>query len=95
MNRRFNDLETIAASQRAMTHVVAPATGEEMENLLGAWSCERAGRIECSLLLDRASRMILRMLADGEITPKRRRQARRVVRIIRDTPRDGLDDRGK
>lgn len=61
----------------------------EIEELLAAWSDERSGRIEANLLLDRAYRLLVKMLADDRLTPCRRRQVRllsRTIQALRDRP---------
>jgi hypothetical protein len=89
MKSRFEDLWASAADDGASAPTgVYPGrpTGEadiEVDHLFDAWNRERTGRIECSLVLDEAHRFIARCLADGEITPLRRRQAMRLIRAIR------------
>jgi len=97
MTSRFEDLWTSAAGDGASAPVGLDSTrtvddGAEVDQLMNAWLSERTERIECSLVLGRAQRMIAGMLAGGELTPRRRRQANRLIRAIRDTLKAGPDD---
>jgi hypothetical protein len=91
MNRRFEDLWSKAADDGASCPVgLSPApNGAEVDLLMDAWYRERTQRIEGSLLLDQAGQLLDRLMAEGEMTPRRRRQACRVIRAIRDLQRDG------
>jgi hypothetical protein len=89
MNNRFDDLWVTAADDGASAPIgVYPARAAaeadaEADQLIDAWFRERTGRIECSLVLDEARRMIVRLLTGDGITPARRRQAQRLMRSIR------------
>ncbi len=90
MNSRFDDLWRTAADDGASCPVGLDtartgADGAEIDQLMNAWLSERTERIECSLVLDQARRLIAGMLAGGELTPRRRRQANRLIRAIRVT----------
>jgi hypothetical protein len=97
MNYRFDDLWEIAADDGASTPVGVSATmraadsGLEVDQLIDAWYRERTGRIECSLVLDEACRLLTRLLAEGEIAPSRQKQARRLIGTIRRIQRDERD----
>jgi hypothetical protein len=88
MNSRFDELWTLAADDGAsclagVTMTRAEADDEvDHRQLLDAWYRERQDHIECSLVLGRALRWICHLLADGEITPRRRRQAGRLIQAI-------------
>ena len=95
MNSRFDDLWTSAADDGASCPVGVDTTrtgvDADLDQLMNAWLRERTDRIECSLTLDRALHLLVGLLADGEITPRRRRQAARLIRTIRDLQK-GDDD---
>jgi len=97
MKSRLNDLWSSAANDGASCPVgvfaTRPNDDAEVDQLLDAWYRERKDRIECSLVLDEAQRLISHLLADGEITPKRRRQASRLIRAIRNV-RNGDESNG-
>jgi hypothetical protein len=88
MNSRFDDLWASAADDGASCPLGVSAARNgvdtEVDQLLDAWLRERTERIECSLVLDQAYRLVAGLLAEGEINPRRRRQARRLIRAIRD-----------
>lgn len=93
MKRRFDDLWSSAPHDGAScpVRVIAarPEDGEEADLMIDAWYRERAVSIECSLLLDQARQMIANLLADDRVTPERQRQARRLLRVMRDAQSDG------
>lgn len=97
MGRRFEDVWSMAADDGAncpigvsdgATLAGRGTRSDELGLLLEAWSCERSMRIEGSLLLEQAGRMIVKLLADEGHSSKSLRQARSLLRVIRD-----LDDR--
>ena len=53
---------------------------------------ERSDRIECSLLLDQARRLIHGFLADGEISPLRRQAGHALPQGEPVSPNPGRDD---
>jgi hypothetical protein len=87
MNRRWETLcKSAAADGASCPPVVALRRADEsddVDRLLEAWYRERTGHVECSLALDQARRLISGMLAEGSVTPHRRRQADRLIRVIR------------
>ena len=96
MTARFEDLWN-SADDGACSPVQVFATGSnanEVDHLIDAWYRERSDRIECSLLLDQARRLINGFLADGEISPLRRRQATRFLKVSRTAVNPGRDDAG-
>lgn len=85
MNGRFEDLWSTAADDGAACLsgiVTGRGGGVEVDELLDAWYRERTDRIECSLVLEQARRLLAGLLADGSVTPRRRRQAGRLIRAI-------------
>lgn len=88
MTTGYEDLWSRAANDGAssMTNLFAPRNENvnDAEHLLAAWFRERSELIECSFVLEEARRMISVLLADGEITTKRRRQANRLIHRIQD-----------
>ncbi len=92
MNCRFDDLWSSAAHDGASCPVGLSATrtdlSAEVDHLMDAWFHERTDRIECSLILDQAGRLLSALLADGPVSPKKRREACRVIRAIRRQLRD-------
>jgi hypothetical protein len=89
MNRRVDDLWATAASDGASTPVgIVAVTHTEIEELVDAWSRERTGRIESSLVLEEAGRLLARLLAEVPLEPIRRRQTKRVLRAIRQLEND-------
>lgn len=95
MANRFDDLWDSAADDGAssLTGVVLTRAdgGADMEGLLDAWYRERADRIECSLVLDKALQLINGFLADDKVSPRLRRQATRLIRTVEDVRRDDQD----
>jgi hypothetical protein len=94
MTGRFEDLWN-SADDGASSPVRVFATGtsaDEVDHLIDAWFRERSDRIECSLLLDQARRLIHGLLAEGEMTPLRRRQATRFLRASRVAPNASHDE---
>ena len=88
MTTGYEDLWSRAANDGASTLTTLFAThnegGNDVEHLLAAWYRERSDHIECSFVLEEARRLISVLLADGEITTKRRRQANRLMHHIED-----------
>ncbi len=89
MTNRFEDLWATAASDGAVCPcgVGSPRVDaddrEELDLLMNAWHTERAGHIECALALQQAGRMIALLLADADVSPARRRRAKRLIGTIR------------
>jgi len=85
---RFEDLWAKAADDGASCPVGVsahpPASDHETDDLMNAWFQERAQRIEGSLLLQQARRLIVSLMADGDLGPADRRRALRLVRAIRE-----------
>jgi len=96
MISRFDDLWASAADDGASALVGVfsnrSETDDEVQHLMNAWLRERTDRIESSLVLDQAQRLIVDLLADGYITPRRRKQARFLIRAIRDLRKVEHDD---
>ena len=87
MNRRFEDLYASAADDGASCPIGVSDhhanSCDDLDLLLEAWSRERARRIEGSLLLEEARRIIARLIAEGGSTLLARQRARRVLNAIR------------
>jgi hypothetical protein len=85
--RRFQDLWAKAADDGASCPIgVNPGPPDvDVDQLLDAWYDERAQRIESTLLLGEARRLIGRLLveAEGSISSRRAREARRLIQAIR------------
>ncbi|HMB06449.1 MAG TPA: hypothetical protein VKP69_22285 [Isosphaeraceae bacterium] len=95
MSRRFDDLLASAAEDGASTPVgvFSPRDGADTDQLMQAWYIERQNSIECSLLLDRARRLLGRILYDGEVTAANRQRTRSLLRAIKEA-RQGPRPRG-
>jgi hypothetical protein len=85
MTDRFEDLWSSAADDGAscLARAYATESSDDIDQLLDAWYRERSVRIEYALVLEQAHRLITRLLADHELTTRRRREARRVLLAIR------------
>jgi len=89
MTNRFEDLWATAADDGAACPcgVESPRSDdverEELGLLMNAWHIERAGHIECALALEQAGRMIALLLAEADVSPARRRRAKRLIVTIR------------
>ena len=96
MKSRFDDLWASAANDGASCPIgifEKPSDADsELDLLMDAWLRERTERIESSLILDQAQRLMIGLLADGAISPRRRRQAIRLIRAIRASQEGGRDD---
>ena len=57
-------------------------TEAEFDGLLDAWYLERRNSIECEILLDESRELIRRLIAEDQISPARRKRARRLIRAI-------------
>lgn len=84
MKRRFEDLWAKAAFDGATTPlgVSCALPDDEVEQLLEAWSRERSERIETTLLLEQTCRLLSGLLSDEDLSARRRRQVRRLIRTI-------------
>jgi len=82
---RFEDLWSSAAGDGAMSPIDSHATclGVEIDELMAAWYRERTAQIEFALLLDQAEGLIDKMLIDGGVSPRRRKEAIRFLRASR------------
>jgi hypothetical protein len=96
MTGRFEDLwDSADDGASCPAHVFATGTSsDEVDHLIDAWFRERSDRIECSLLLDQARRLIVGLMAEGEMTPLRRRQAARFLRASRCAPNPSSNEDG-
>ena len=96
MKSRLNDLWASAANDGASSPIgiyeKAADTDAEVDMLMDAWLRERSDRIESSLILDQAQRLMIGLLSDGAISPRRRRQAIRLIRAIRSNQKGDRND---
>jgi hypothetical protein len=85
MTGRFEDFWSSAADDGASSPIDPYATrlGVEIDQLMSAWYRERTAQIECDLLLDQAEGLIDKILIDGDVSPRRRREAIRFLRASR------------
>lgn len=81
MANSFEDLITLAARDGASAPCAAwlshPAT--ELADLFVAWQKECHHAIESQMLLDRACRLLGRMLAEGELSSQSARSAKSLI----------------
>lgn len=90
-NCRFDNLWSSAANDGASCPIGVSgdrssrnADSEvEVDQLLDAWFHERTDRIECSLILEQARKLLSDLLADGQVSPRKRREACRMIRAIK------------
>ncbi|MDR3632263.1 MAG: hypothetical protein P4L84_00425 [Isosphaeraceae bacterium] len=64
------------------------AQPNELEELMDAWLQERHHSIEYRMFLDRACHLLMRILAEGELSPQTARRARALMRAVRAADRD-------
>ena len=96
-NCRFDDLWSSASHDGAScpigysgNHSSSNADAEvEVDQLMDAWFHERTDRIECSLILEQARKLLSELLVDGLGSPRKRREACRVIRAIKKQLRGG------
>jgi hypothetical protein len=60
--------------------------------LMDAWAWERQHRVELSLLLRRARRLLRRIEDEGSLPPRRAHQVRAMLDIMREMDRADRDD---
>ena len=95
-NWRFDDLWSSAAHDGASCPIgvsgdkPGPNAGSkvEVDLLMDAWFLERTNGIECSLILGQAEKLLTGLLAEGTVSPRKRREVCRIVRTIRRRLRD-------
>ncbi|GAC1474852.1 MAG: hypothetical protein NVSMB9_26010 [Isosphaeraceae bacterium] len=97
MNIRLNDLWSSAAHDGASCPIGVlsgqPTDRQDINEVMDAWYRERAAFIECSLLLERSQNLMARLLADDEISPRRRQQLRSLLATIRNAEHGRRDTR--
>ena len=83
MTNRLEEL-WMSADDGAFAPVGPPGirTEADLEHLLDAWSIERRNTIECEIVLDESLKLIKRLLYETEMSPTRRKQARRLLKAI-------------
>ncbi len=93
MTNRFEDLwnsaDDGASSPIGPTHHHDEA---EFDGLLDAWSLERQQSIKFEILLDESRKMIRRLLAEADVSPRSRRSARRLIRAVNESLRTAPTD---
>jgi hypothetical protein len=88
MNYRYEDLRSSAAEDGAscpigyMTTYPGPDSASELDLLMDAWFRERSDRIECSLVLDRARRLLRAIVEEGRISQDALRKTTRLIHSI-------------
>ena len=99
-NCRFDDLWSAAAHDGASCPIGFSGNrpgrnaSSDVDELMDAWFQERTDRIECSLILEQAGKLLSGLLAEGTASPKKRREACRVLRAIRKQLRDKPGEAG-
>jgi hypothetical protein len=58
-------------------------TRADLDEVFNAWSHERSGRIETTLVLEQAGHLLATLLMEEKLGTIRKRQARRVLKAIR------------
>jgi len=92
MFRRFDDLWESAAGDGASTPVGVARPECNLDELMDAWFRERQENVECRLYLDEAGRLLRRILGEGGLPSRLRRQARHLllaIRAVAETERGG------
>jgi len=86
MNSRFDELIATAADDGASapSGLFTSRNRADVDQLMQAWFIERQNNIECSLILDQASRFVSCVLNDGEVTETTRRKGRHLLRVIKE-----------
>ncbi|WP_422926373.1 hypothetical protein [Singulisphaera sp. PoT] len=84
MLRDFRQLLMVAPGEGAIATVRAAENQSqgEVDELLSAWSQERQVRIETSLYLERAQKLLVHILSDGAVTAATRKKALRLLIAI-------------
>jgi hypothetical protein len=84
MTHPFDDLFLLNGQDGASTPVglLRPQDEAEIDEIMDAWFQERHDNIESGIFLDQARRLLVRILAEGELTPRTRRRAKRLIRAI-------------
>ncbi len=88
MNYRFEDLWSSAAKDGAscpigyMTNPAGSDSSAELDLLMDAWFRERSGRIECSLVLDRARRLLSAIAEEGGLSREMLRKTAQLIHAI-------------
>ncbi len=84
MFRDYRNLLLVAPGEGASATMgeCLPFNDGEAEELLNAWSQERKERIEASIYLDQARKLLLQILAKETITPMSRKKAMRLLVAI-------------
>jgi hypothetical protein len=67
--------------------VSTPPGGPDCDELLEAWSLERNQCIELGFYLDRALRLLNRVVAEGEVSPRSRRRVKDLLLAVRESRR--------
>jgi len=93
MSNPFDDLLTSTAEDGASALVGILANRQdqsaEVEELMGAWSQERRDCIELGMFIERARKLLCRMVAEGDLAAETEREARRLIRAMRAVQRAG------
>ncbi len=90
MSNPFDDLFISTGEDGASAPVASIKTRDaaEIDRIMDAWFQERQDNIECGMFLDQARRLLTRILADGELTLKTRRQVKSFIVAMRECERE-------
>ena len=88
---RFDDLWSSAAHDGASCPIGVSGSyaspnadnAVDVDELLDAWFHERTDRIECSLILEQARKLLSGLLAEGTVSARKRGETCRVIRAIK------------
>lgn len=80
----YEELITLTAEDGASTPcILSNGSAREAADLLDAWFAECHHAIEYRMLLDRACRLLSRIVAEGDVTPQSARCARALIRAVK------------
>lgn len=90
MNNPFDHLLLSTGEDGASTPVTSIRNRDaaEIDRIMDAWFQERQDNIECGMFLDQARKLLTRILADGELTLKTRRQVKSFMLAMQECRRD-------
>jgi hypothetical protein len=82
----YDDLFCLTGADGAFAPVgvVKDDDSVDLDQIMDAWFRERRESIECSLFLERAQKILIQILSDGELTPRSRRSIKSLLLAIRE-----------